>query len=216
MKRIYIACPITKGDLLHNIKQADEAAGRLIKAGFAVFNPVLGVYQGGARIALGDDTFAYAKREGHQGIDHGQWVGMDLAWIDVSDAVLRLPGESVGADTETHHADKKRIPVFQSVEDVIEHFTPKPPLHPWLSRATRPVEVGQAYIGSLASAVKEPEGPYKFRDAPGEYVNVRTWTGRLLNMPVWFTSGTVDTYETLEDRFAVGQVLTFVVRKRIK
>jgi hypothetical protein len=40
-KRIYIAGPISKGDPLHNVRQADEAMFALMRAGFAPFNPML-------------------------------------------------------------------------------------------------------------------------------------------------------------------------------
>ncbi|OWK34349.1 hypothetical protein FRUB_10320 [Fimbriiglobus ruber] len=50
---------------------------------------------------------------------HEDWMGVDLPWVAVSDAVLRLPGLSTGADLETAEAMGRGIPVFHSVADVI-------------------------------------------------------------------------------------------------
>ena len=39
---------------------------------------------------------------------------MDLAWIERCDALLRMPGESSGADREVEHARAHSVPVFHS------------------------------------------------------------------------------------------------------
>jgi hypothetical protein len=44
---------------------------------------------------------------------------IDLAWVEVADAVLRIPGESSGAEREVAHALHHGKPVFTSVEDVL-------------------------------------------------------------------------------------------------
>lgn len=127
---IYIAGPIRKGSLLNNVRQADNAMGALMRAGFSPINPMLSVYAGCAT----DDqntlaTFGvWAPADPHaklEGITASDWLSMDLALVGVSDAVLRLPGESVGADGEVAHAKAKGIPVFHSVGDVIAHFSDK-------------------------------------------------------------------------------------------
>lgn len=45
---------------------------------------------------------------------------MDLEWMDHMDAVLRLPGESAGADMEVAHAKALGLPVFYSIDDIRE------------------------------------------------------------------------------------------------
>jgi hypothetical protein len=47
------------------------------------------------------------------------WMGLDLAWVEAADALIRLPGESVGADQEVALARKLGIPVFRNVYDLI-------------------------------------------------------------------------------------------------
>ncbi len=129
---IYIAGPIRKGNLLNNVRQADAAMGALIRAGFAPINPMLSVYAGCAT----DDQNTLAPYgvwapadplAKLAGVTADDWLGMDLALVAVSDAVLRLPGESVGADGEVAHAKSKGIPVFENLTDLIAHFTPKVP-----------------------------------------------------------------------------------------
>ena len=44
-------------------------------------------------------------------------LGIDLEWVSCSDAVLRLPGESAGADREVQHAKSLNIPVYYSIEE---------------------------------------------------------------------------------------------------
>lgn len=103
--RVYISGPITRGDREHNFKQADEAQKRLMLAGFAPLNPMLSM----------QCSFAWD-------LPHHLWIECDLPWVEVSDAVLRLPGESVGADQEVSHAIENGIPVFRSIEDLSEAF----------------------------------------------------------------------------------------------
>jgi len=47
---------------------------------------------------------------------------MDLEWLAKCDAVLRLPGESKGADIEKDYALSLGIPVFFSIDDLLEYF----------------------------------------------------------------------------------------------
>ncbi len=41
--------------------------------------------------------------------DHATWVAIDLPWVAVADALLRLPGESIGADREVATAHERGI-----------------------------------------------------------------------------------------------------------
>ena len=49
---------------------------------------------------------------------YDDWIAMDLELVSRCDAVLRLPGESVGADMETAFACSRSIPVYYSVEQL--------------------------------------------------------------------------------------------------
>lgn len=124
--RIYIAGPISKGDLYHNIKQANDACLTLLKKGFAPLCPHWSCYAGGPykEEPLDDDwrrdfrILAVAEKLPH-GTTHSDWLGMDLPWVEVSHAVLRLPGESEGADQEVAHAHKFGIPVCHSISEIL-------------------------------------------------------------------------------------------------
>lgn len=104
--RVYLSGPITKGDREANFQQAADAHKALIAAGFAVLNPMLTMRLPGA-FAIGHDT----------------WIANDLPWVAVADAVLRLPGESKGADIECEHAAIYGIPVFYDAAELRRFFS---------------------------------------------------------------------------------------------
>lgn len=109
--RVYIAGPISKGDLRLNIDQARAAARWLIQAGFAPLTPQLTCYM------VGDTPTADGG-----GFDHAEWMEVDLPWVDVADAVLRLRGHSPGADEEVARAEARGIPVYTDLETLIDHL----------------------------------------------------------------------------------------------
>ena len=100
--RIYISGPISKGDPQRNFISAENAHRELIDAGFAPLNPVLTM------------TLRFADE-----IAHETWIDVDLPWVASSDAILRLPGESVGADMETAYAREIGVPVYVDIADLI-------------------------------------------------------------------------------------------------
>ena len=112
-QRIFVSGPISRGDLGANINQARIAARKLIAAGFAVCIPQLSCYL--------DDSKPRAEVKG---VTHAEWLDCADAWVSVCDAVLRLPGESVGADHETLFAKSQGIPVFYSVERLVLEMRP--------------------------------------------------------------------------------------------
>ena len=105
--RIYISGPISIGDRDSNFNQAEEAHLSLARAGFAPLNPMLTMK---LKFAF-DGTF-----------EHEDWMEMDIPWLLCADAVLRLPGDSVGADMEVEAAKEADIPVFLSVYEIIWYF----------------------------------------------------------------------------------------------
>ena len=126
-KTVYIAGPISKGDLLANINQATAAFIALAKAGFAPLCPHWSVYSKGA-IGYYDHCFethkvyCYATAMGNEEMIHDDWMGVGLPWVAKADAVLRLPGESTGADLEVSCARDHGIPVFLTAEALVAHF----------------------------------------------------------------------------------------------
>ena len=100
---IYIASPYNIGDKLTNVKKSLEAANILMDKGFVPYAPLLNHFQ--------DEMFPRPEKE---------WLEFDLRWLHKCDALLRLPGESKGADEEVLIAKKIRIPVFYSIEELLK------------------------------------------------------------------------------------------------
>ena len=123
-KRVYIAGPISKGDLKHNVDQATTAFVALSKAGLAPLCPHWSVYSKPCLPAVPMDdgrqqVACYGDWQGNDQMSHADWLNVDLPWVQVADAVLRLPGESSGADREVEHAKKHGVPVFDSIADLL-------------------------------------------------------------------------------------------------
>jgi hypothetical protein len=53
------------------------------------------------------------------------WTKLDLEWVKVCDGLLRLEGESSGADAEIEFAKQLSIPVFYGIDSLILHFQNK-------------------------------------------------------------------------------------------
>ena len=120
--RIFIAGPISQGDLLDNIQQADAVFFKLVEAGFAPFNPVLSVFAGSANEWPAFFSAILAEARAVHSIPWEKWLAISCEWITACDAVLRLPGESKGADLETEIANTKGIPVFTDLATLIAFF----------------------------------------------------------------------------------------------
>ena len=105
MKRVYIASPYTIGDVAINVKKQIDAASELIDLGFAPFWPVHSHFL----------HMVYPK-------DYERWMEIDFEWIKSCDCLLRLKGESKGADREVKIAREINIPVMYSVNEVFEFY----------------------------------------------------------------------------------------------
>lgn len=104
MIRVYIACPYTNGDVAVNVKNSMDVAEELIESGFLPFNPLYSHFQHMAHPRPYDD-----------------WMKMDIEWLKSCDCVLRVPGESKGADVEVEKAIIYGIPVFYSINDLVNN-----------------------------------------------------------------------------------------------
>jgi hypothetical protein len=109
MKKVYIASPYSVGDPETNVRRQIDAADELINAGFYPYLPLLSHYQ----------HIIHPH-------DYETWVRLDNAWVSSCDALLRLPGESKGADDEVMLAFKWGLPIYHSVEDLVKYY----PLYP--------------------------------------------------------------------------------------
>jgi len=110
--RAYVAGPYTKGDVALNVKEAVRASDRLLKLGYAPYCPHL--------------THFWHMLFEH---DYQTWLDLDNEWVTCCDVLLRIPGDSSGADKEVALAESLGIPVFFSVEELFEAVpVQRPPL----------------------------------------------------------------------------------------
>ena len=105
MVTVYIASPYTVGDKDENVRQQIDAAEELMNAGLLPFWPLHSHYH-------------------HLVYEHSwdEWMELSLGWVDVCDCLLRLPGESRGADIEVEHAQKSGKMIFYSTNALINYY----------------------------------------------------------------------------------------------
>jgi hypothetical protein len=105
MEAIYIASPYTIGDKEANVRAQIECADKLLNMGFYPYVPLLNHYQ---------DMYCPRPEE--------DWIQQDFYWLAKCNYVLRLPGDSKGADREVRLAEELGIPVFYNLETLIERM----------------------------------------------------------------------------------------------
>jgi len=103
--KVYIASPYTLGDVAVNVKLQIDTADILMDEGFSPFVPLYSHFQHMAHPRVYTD-----------------WIENDLIWVEVCDCLLRLGGESKGADDEVKYAEKLGLPVFYSIKDLCEYY----------------------------------------------------------------------------------------------
>lgn len=169
--RVYVAGPISQGDLGANIRQATAAGKRLIEAGFAPLIPHLTCYYDG------DPPRAIAG-----GIPHEAWLDVDLPWVAAADALLRLPGESAGAGQEVSHAIALGIPVYTDIHNLIGNPPPrreldKKPANPSLPGDPR----FHALLSTMARMHATKQADYGLPGDP--FANIRA--SEEIGVPAW-------------------------------
>lgn len=105
MIKVYIASPYTLGDVAVNVKRQIDAVDELMNKGFAPFAPLYSHFQ----------HMAHPR-------PYKDWTDIDLVWVGVCDCVLRLDGESMGADSEVEFAKTFNIPIFYSFNELYSYF----------------------------------------------------------------------------------------------
>lgn len=100
--RVYIAGPYTKPDPVTNTEAAIFMGDWVKALGHTVYIPHL--------------THFWELQIHH---DYEFWMQHDLEWLDVCDAILRLPGESAGADREVQYARDHGKQVFHAIHQLI-------------------------------------------------------------------------------------------------
>lgn len=103
MTKVYIASPYTKGDVAVNVKRQIDMVDQLMDMGFAPFAPLYSHFQ----------HIVHPR-------PYNDWTEIDMVWVLACDCVLRLNGESSGADAEVELAKSVGIPVFYTINSLLE------------------------------------------------------------------------------------------------
>ncbi len=103
--RIYVAGPYTGGDTDSNVEIAMNVGSKLIKRGYTPFVPHLYHY-------------IHLLWPG----SYETWMEQGVSWLKKCDAVLRIPGDSPGAEREVAIAKDIGIPVFYTISELVEFY----------------------------------------------------------------------------------------------
>jgi len=98
--RVYVAGPYSQGDVAINVREAMRMSSELLKLGYAPFCPHLTHFW----------HMLFPQ-------EYQIWLNLDNEWMTCCDALLRIPGESSGADPEVALAESLGLSVFFSLKD---------------------------------------------------------------------------------------------------
>lgn len=99
--KIFISCPYTQGDPVLNVRDAVMTAEEVIRKGHVPFVPLL--------------NHLWHLISPHE-VEF--WYEYDLHWLDSCDAILRLPGPSVGADKEIKYAFQQGKRIYYDLASI--------------------------------------------------------------------------------------------------
>ena len=105
MIKVYIASPYSKGNRLENVRRQIDVASQLIDLGYNPFWPL--------NTHFVDEL--YPK-------EYELWLRLDFEWLHTCNCLLRLTGESPGADREVIEAYFYNIPIFYSIEELHSYW----------------------------------------------------------------------------------------------
>lgn len=107
-RRVYVAGPYSRGDQVANIHDAIVVGEVLWQRGYVPFIP---------HITL-PWHLLYPK-------SWDDWLEFCLCWVETCDVLLRMDGESPGADHEVQFARSRGIPVVFSLQELSSQHTPE-------------------------------------------------------------------------------------------
>lgn len=99
--RVFISSPYTIGDVALNVRAQIDAANELMNLGHIPFLPLLSHFQ----------HMIHPR-------PYQEWLNNDLEWLAMCDCVLRLPGDSKGADIECETAKKLGKPIYHKSHEL--------------------------------------------------------------------------------------------------
>lgn len=106
--KIYVAGPYSQGDVAGHVRAAVLAGLAIRHAGHVPCIPHL---------------YHFAHLLCPQPYEY--WMALDLEWLAACDGLVRLPGESPGADREVERAQVLGLPVWQGLESFLLAHGPK-------------------------------------------------------------------------------------------
>lgn len=98
---VYISSPYSKGDISENIRRVCLAGDEILKKGHTPLIPHLSLIWH----LISPKSWDI-------------WLEIDLTLLSVCDALLRLDGDSTGADLEVKEAERLCLPVYNSLEEI--------------------------------------------------------------------------------------------------
>ena len=102
---VYIAGPYTKGDVAQNVHNAIKVADELVELGHIPYIPHLTHF-----------WHLVSPRP------YNFWTEYDMVWLEKCDCVLRISGESLGADLEVDKARKLGKLVYYNIHAIVEEI----------------------------------------------------------------------------------------------
>lgn len=105
MIKVFISSPYTLGSQIVNVRRQIDASNELMNLGYCPFVPLL-----------------YHFQEMVHERPYESWIAQCLDWVGICDCVLRLEGESHGADLEVAKANELGKKVFSTVEELHSYY----------------------------------------------------------------------------------------------
>ncbi len=152
---VYVAGPITAGDLAHNVNQGTLATMHLTAAGYAPLCPMWSVFSSFPALPHSAGCIALGQASGN--VPYEDVLDVDLNLIRQCAYLVRLPGDSPGADREVDFARKHGVPVYYGVEELIgpprwtQEFTVQGDTTGHVARAYRKIDLVHAVRHAVAA-----------------------------------------------------------------
>ena len=129
MVTVYIASPYTKGDVAQNVRVQLDAADELMSFGYCPIVPLFTHFQ-----------------HLHRPRPYEDWMLIDEEKVRRCDVLLRLPGESSGADREVGLAQSLGIPVVYSLNELREIEIKERAVQPTTQQGQKAVDIGGVFL----------------------------------------------------------------------
>lgn len=111
---VYVAGPISKGPLKHNMSQAVRAFNMFVYAGMVPFVP--------HATTLLNMKYVNPSIDVAPTNDYHFWLDYDFSYLrDVCHTLLRLPGESWGTERELEYMAYLNKPTFDTIEEIFDY-----------------------------------------------------------------------------------------------